>query len=474
MEQLPRRRESRSAVDPHRPRYHFLPPANWLNDPNGLIEWKGQYHLFYQYNPHGAFHGTIHWGHAVSADLVHWADLPIALTPTPGGPDQDGCYSGCAVNHAGVPTLIYTGIRPEVQCLATSADDLLTRQKHPANPVIAAPPDGYDVLGFRDPSVWAEADRWYAVIGSGLKGVGGTAFLYTSSDLVHWTYLNPLCIGNPQDTGTMWECPNFFPLGDKHVLIISPIPLRKALSLVGTYRDQRFLPEAQGVLDDGGHFYAPQTMQDSHGRRLIWGWLGEGRPPEACRVAGWNGVMSLPRVLGLGPDGTVTVAPVPELEVLRGWHVRTSAQALTPRGRNLLADVAGDCLELALEIEPENATTLEIAVRRSPDGEEQTRIVYDGRSQRLVIDRRQASRDRTTTLDVRGCPLSLAPGELLTLRIFLDRSVLEVFANDRVSLSSRIYPTRPDSLGLALNVHGGHARLRNLDAWQIETIWPAG
>ena len=109
-------------ADLHRPAYHFVPPSNWMNDPNGLIHWRGQYHLFYQYNPNGAFHGTIHWGHAVSDDLVHWRDLPIALEPTPDGPDKDGVYSGCAVDRDGVPTLMYTGVRPQVQCIAEPVD----------------------------------------------------------------------------------------------------------------------------------------------------------------------------------------------------------------------------------------------------------------------------------------------------------------------------------------------------------------
>ncbi|GAC1461444.1 MAG: hypothetical protein PVSMB2_23680 [Ktedonobacteraceae bacterium] len=102
------------ADDPHRPHSHFLPPANWMNDPNGLIHWKGRYHLFYQHNPHGAFHEKIHWGHALSSDLVHWTDLPIALTPTPGRADADGCWSGCAIDNHGTPTLLYTGILPRL------------------------------------------------------------------------------------------------------------------------------------------------------------------------------------------------------------------------------------------------------------------------------------------------------------------------------------------------------------------------
>src|SRR5947209_10067528 len=110
----------------HRPAFHFLPERNWMNDPNGLIEWQGQTHLFYQYNPHGAFPDTIHWGHAVSADRVHWQHLPIALAPTPGGPDAGGCWTGSAVDNAGLPTLIYTGVHPQVVCLAASTDGLLT------------------------------------------------------------------------------------------------------------------------------------------------------------------------------------------------------------------------------------------------------------------------------------------------------------------------------------------------------------
>src|SRR6476659_2902008 len=118
---------ARLVRDPHRPGYHFLPPANWMNDPNGLIHWKGQYHMFYQYNPEGPFHNKIHWGHAVSTDLVHWAHLPVALAPTLDSPDEDGCWSGCAVDNAGVPTLVYTGVRGEDQlpCVATGDDDLV-------------------------------------------------------------------------------------------------------------------------------------------------------------------------------------------------------------------------------------------------------------------------------------------------------------------------------------------------------------
>ncbi|MDQ3856015.1 MAG: glycoside hydrolase family 32 protein, partial [Chloroflexota bacterium] len=159
------------AADPHRPQYHFLPPSAWLNDPNGLIQWKGRYHLFYQYNPKEPAWGVPHWGHAVSDDLVHWTDLPTALSPTPGGPDQDGCFSGCAVVHDGVPTIVYTGVRGDAQlpCIAESHDDLVTWEKYVGNPVIAAPPEGLDAVMYRDHSVWQEDGMWYQLVGSGLR-----------------------------------------------------------------------------------------------------------------------------------------------------------------------------------------------------------------------------------------------------------------------------------------------------------------
>ena len=165
--------------DHHRPQYHFLAPANWMNDPNGVIHYKGQYHLFYQHNPDAPVWGNIHWGHAVSDDLVHWHDLPIALAPTPDGADTNGCWSGCALIDKGVPTIIYTGIDADNQqlpCLATSDDRLITWTKYAGNPIIPTTPDDLKVLGFRDHSVWKEEDGWYQIIGSGSKDVGGMVF----------------------------------------------------------------------------------------------------------------------------------------------------------------------------------------------------------------------------------------------------------------------------------------------------------
>lgn len=175
----------RPAADPQRPQYHLMPPSGWLNDPNGLIQWGDEYHVFYQHNPAGAFHDRIHWGHAVSTDLAHWRHLPIALAPEPGTIDEDGCWSGCAVNNDGIPTIMYSGASSIGQrpCIATSSDGLLTWQKYAGNPVIAAPPPDLDLIEYRDHSIWREDGMWYQLIGVGIHDQGGAALLYRSPDL---------------------------------------------------------------------------------------------------------------------------------------------------------------------------------------------------------------------------------------------------------------------------------------------------
>lgn len=471
------------AGDPHRPTFHFLPPANWMNDPNGFIQWGSTYHLFYQYNPSAPLHENIHWGHAKSEDLVHWQHLPVALAPTPGGPDARGCWSGVTVDDQGTPTIIYSGAVGNRQraCLATSSDGLLTWRKDPRNPVIPEPLAGLDITEYRDRSVWREGDAWYHVIGAGIRDVGGAALLYRSSDLHHWDYLHPLCSRDELDPdsvmdGPMWECPDFFGLGNRHVLITSVWDAKRsyAAAAVGEYHAHRFIARVTRKLDHGDtDFYAPQSTRDRTGRRIVLGWVQEGRSIAAQMKAGWSGLMSLPRELQLARDGWLNIRPVAELESLRAGWMRVGPMNIPAASRLVIEKVCGDALELQLVLRPASGGRCGVAVRRSPDGEEQTVILYDADAGQLVIDRAQASLDPDVRATTHSAPLALAQGEPLRLRVFIDHSVLEVFANDTLSITTRIYPTRDDSQGVALLAEQQSARLLQLDAWPMASIWTA-
>ncbi len=275
--------------DFHRPTYHFLPPKNWINDPNGLIQWKGIYHLFYQHNPFEAKWGPMYWGHAISRDLVHWEHRPIAMAPTPDSPDEDGCWSGCAVIHNGRPTMVYSGNRQGQQrsCLAIASDDLESLEKYPGNPFIPDLPSGYDVYQYRDHCVWHDGRLWNQLIGAGIQEKGGMVLLYQSSDLVHWDLVGPILIGdmNKEDplwSGIMWECPDLIPLGPKHMLVISAFSPGETLYtgyFLGTFDGVKFTPESYQKMDWGDReFYAPQSFLNEAGERIQFGWLQEARP----------------------------------------------------------------------------------------------------------------------------------------------------------------------------------------------------
>ena len=474
---LPRRQ---LASDPYRPLYHFSAPGNYLGDPNGTIFWKGKYHLFYQYNPDGAFDNSkrMHWGHAVSEDLVHWSDLPIALTPTPGGPDRSGCWSGGAVNNGGVPTLIYYG-HPDGNCIATSDDTLITWEKHPANPVIPYPPEGDSWRPF-DPCAWQEGDTWYSLSGGKLAGIGDTAFLCKSKDLVHWEYLHPFYVSE-LDKLPESDCavPDFFPLGDRYMLLFASHE-RGVQYYLGTHANNRFVPEHHGRMNFGdfgvesGHLCAGFTLLDGTNRRIFFGWIPEGQHEAAQRASGWAGVMSLPRILSLSDTGTLEIEPVPELEILRRNHRQITDLPIRPQASIPLEEANGYCIEILATFEPGDAEALGVKVFCSSDGEEQTLIFCSLRDKCLVLDADRSSvNPDVVNRGVQRAPLELAADEPLTLHIFVDRSVVEVFANNRQCLTKRIYPARRDSRGVQLFAKGGSAKLRSIDVWDMAEIWPS-
>jgi beta-fructofuranosidase len=449
------RARARAAKDPTRPAYHFQAPALWMNDPNGPIYYQGAYHLFYQHNPYGEDWGHMHWGHARSKDLVHWEHLPIALAPS-SDRGEEHCFSGCCVVNDGVPTILYTSIGPRtpaadgaVQWLATSRDGLLTWDKHPANPILtSALHDNLVIKDWRDPFVWKEGGTWFMVLGGHRDGGHGCVAIYRSTNLIDWKFLNILYEGKDKN----WECPNFFKLGDRWVLIYSPHgPVKYATGTLT--KDYRFQPSVHGTIDQSATYYAPSSLADARGRRLLWGWV-------RVKGDGWNGMLSLPRVLTLRPDGRLGMAPAPELKALRGKHHRWEDFTLKPTSANPLKDIRGDCLEILAEFEPGDARSFGLGLRRSPDGKDETPIRFDRGRKEL-----QAG-------SARG-PFEFLKGEkTLKLHIFLDRSVLEVYANGHECFTSPVAAKGKDRLGLALFAKGGNVKVKSLDIWQMKSSQP--
>ena len=463
--------------DPLRPQYHLLPAHNWMNDPNGPIYFRGRYHMFHQYNPQAAIWGNMNWAHATSADMLHWHHEPIALSPTPGGPDQDGVFSGSAVLDHGVPTVIYTGVAPptsnadatlrdgmhtwrETQCLAVAQDDDLRTWKKLPNPVISAPPAGLDVTGFRDPMLWREGERWMLALGSGIRGKGGAILLYSSTDLRQWTYLHPLIEGtfsgknavNPVDTGDMWECPDFFPLGKKHVLLIST--MGKVRWKVGTYTNQRFTAEKEGIVD-WGSYYAAKTMLDRDGNRILWGWIPESRPDADLISAGWAGAMSLPRTLSLNDDGELQTRVVEAAHTLRTSHTRISSDQ-SPGTRDRIAKelrIRDLCAEIDCELRPKSDS---FTLRLESDAGDLVIISSSNKNGRCELQVNNLT-----------APLLGALGSPVHLHMYLDGSVLELFANDTTTVTARIYQKATGPLRLKIE---GNVELSSLDVWQMSPI----
>ena len=443
--------------------YHLLPPAGWMNDPNGLIRWRDRYHVFYQHNPHGAYWDTMHWGHAVSDDLVTWQHLPIALAPVPGSADATGVFSGCAVVDNGVVTLVYTGVRGTEQrpCLALAADDdLVSWHRDPANPVIAAPPAGIPSDQFRDHCLWRQDGYWYHAIGAtiGELHAHGAIPLYRSTDLRSWEYRGLLYEGHDgDDAGQIWECPDFFASNNQHALILSPIPLRRSIYFTGTYANERFVPTQRGEVDAGGCFYAPQSFHDG-ARRLMFGWLWEERGAQAQHAAGWAGVLSLPRVVSIGADGTLRQLPAAELAALRGAHTHVALNL--GAGELQILPVASDTCEIQLRVA--GAQSVALHVRRTPDATETTVIGVDVAAGELYVDRSASSLDADVVRDRRATPFTPAAAGY-TVRVFVDRSVIESFADDRAVMASRVYPTRHDATAIAIVAPAGAAVI--VDMW---------
>jgi len=454
-------------ADPQRPLYHAMPPRAWTNEPHGLIHWGGQYHLFYQKNPNGPYWGHIHWGHMTSPDLRRWTEMPVALAPEP-GPDSDGCWSGSAIDFEGKLALIYTagdGHRSTI-CLATSMDGVHFT-KHAGNPVIGQVPQGGEFPEFRDPHVWREGDTYYLIIGSAVKNVGGTALLYRSKDLVNWEYRKPLLVGDRETSGIFWEMPIFIRAGDYRALIVCEVPGR-ASYWVGTWKDETFTPihGEPRRLELFNHLLSPTPMFQN-GQTVAMGIIPDERRPKECWRAGWAHLYSLPRVYTADATGRLFQRPFDAVDA--------GSQALPPvvnlpieEGKiAALSGICGTTLKLQVCLKRGNSESVSLLLRRSPDGRERTEIRYHWEIGKLVLDRSASSLNTEVRRDTQETTYFPPKPDLLTLTVYLDRSVLEVFCDERAAFATRIYPTLHESDGIALSCRGSGARVESATAARI-------
>ena len=476
--------------DPHRPQYHYVNPEANLNDPNGLCFWQGRWHLFYQaYPPEDT---RQHWGHAVSDDLIQWRDLPYCIYPSP----EDKCFSGAALVEEDRVIAIYHGTEVG-NMVATSSDPLLLNW-HKVTGAAVIPmrqPDGspqpYRVF---DPCIWKQGGRYYSLsAGTRPAGPGGKPiranFLLRSDDLATWEYLHPFVEDDLYTlVGDDGACPYFWPIGSgdgqRHILLFFS-HMSGGQYLLGDYDTAR----DKFVVTYGAKFnfgpsipagiHAPSATPDGEGGVIVIFNMNPAKP-----TRGWNQIMTLPRRLTVDGD-QISQQPVAALESLRSAHRRVGRTVLPANQELVLDGIGGNAMELIAEIDPGGAPMVELNVLRSPGREEFTRIgFYPERGFRDRIHGTRAvdslvtldNAYSSTAADVRSrapetAPVRLAPQEKLKLRIFVDRSVVEVFVNGRQCLAERVYPERADSLGVSLRAQGAAAVLESLDAWQMDSIY---
>lgn len=493
------------ASDPHRPLYHFVSPESTLNDPNGLCFWQERWHLFYQGYPPEDF-GRVHWGHAVSDNLIHWRDLPYAIHPE----REESCYSGTALVEDDRVIAIYHGTKLGNMVALSSDPLLLNWEKVGEGAVIPLAESADEPLPYTvfDPCIWRKGEAYYALSGGWLPDGPANKqiranFLFRSKDLENWEYLHPF-IENDRYTVVNDDgaCPYFWPIGDRKHIFLMYSHMTGGQYLLGDYDRAR----DKFVVTDGGLFnfgpstpsglHAPSAAPDGAGGVIVIFNMNQGIP-----TRGWNQIMTLPRRLMLDADDRLLIEPAGDIESLRSDCQEIGAMPLPANEEIVLDAVAGNAMELSLEIDPADAPLVELNVLRSPDREEYTRIAFfkhrgyryrQRLSKTLAMNASSAAMaalpqryESLISIDTsysstlpealsrapETAPVFLADDEPLRLRVFVDRSVVEVFVNGKQCLAVRVYPAREDSLGVSLRAQGSAARLISLAAWQLRSVW---
>lgn len=451
-----------------RPVYHMSSPVGWMNDPNGFSIFKKEYHLFFQYHPFSNVWGPMHWGHCKSTDFIRWEYLPAAMAPDENY-DAGGCYSGSAVEKDGEHILVYTGVIDryledgtkdyrQVQCMAKG--DGLNYHKYKGNPVITGEslPAGSSTEDFRDPKVWKEEDGYYMVVGSRAADGCGQILLYRSNDLERWDYVTILDQSRGE-YGRMWECPDFFPVEDKQILMVSPQDMRakgyefhngnNSIFVYGHYdrKTHRFWREKVTSVDHGLDFYASQTLLTEDGRRILIGWMQSWDAHIMKDTFEWSGMMTVPRELTMR-DGKLCQNPVRELLQYRRNKVEYLDEKI--EGTETLEGIRGRVLDLQVEITGFDFE--HFAIHFAHSREYDMLLQYNHQRKCLTIDRTCSGlvRDVICRRKMETEPRA----GVLKLRLLLDKYSVEVFVNDGEKVMSSVFCTPMEADGILFETDG--------------------
>ncbi|MBQ0000851.1 MAG: glycoside hydrolase family 32 protein [Clostridiales bacterium] len=431
--------------------FHLGARIGWMNDPNGFCYHDGKYHMFYQYHPYDSHWGPMHWGHAVSEDLLHWDYLPAALAPDEFY-DKDGCFSGSAITLPdGRHLLMYTGVVKEfqshggfaevqTQCLAIG--DGIDYEKYEGNPVLDEHdvPEGSSRFDFRDPKIFkGDNGIYYAVVGNRPADGSGQILLFSSEDAFHWKF-KKILVENKNRYGKMWECPDFFKLDGKWVLLTSPQDMlpenfeyhngNGTLCLIGDMDEVTFDFQEQfnQSIDYGIDFYAPQTVVTPDGRRVMIGWMQNWDTcgPQLVNQP-WFGQMSLPRELHV-KNGRLYQMPIREIESLYGDKI--SYHDVKLNGEMVLDGIHGRKVDMEITLRPEAGADLYEGFKLcfAQNDQYRTTLSFHPKDSILKIDRK-FSGSRRAFIHQRRSKVNGEDGNL-KLRVILDNYSVEVFVND--------------------------------------------
>lgn len=478
----------------YRPQYHFTPVKNWMNDPNGMVYYQGEYHLFYQHHPESNVWGPMHWGHAVSKDMLHWQHLPIALEP-----DQNGAiFSGSAVVDKNDSSGFFDGgeglvaifthadnypdsDRPrQRQSIAYSKDKGRSWQMYEGNPVLV----DENYTDFRDPKVYwfEEFQKWIMVLVA-----GDHARFYSSKNLKDWDYLSSFTGGT---TAGVWECPDLFKIaveGSDEFKWILEIDINPggpqggsgAQYFVGEFDGTNFINDNSHDkvlwLDYGKDYYAGvswDNIPEEDGRRLWLAWMSNWQYANKVPTSTWRSAMTIPRSLKLKKDSkgyTLLQTPVEELKQIRKAAVSWK-DIIIDEGKNILKEIKGKCLEIKAEFEIMDAREFGFKVRKGEN--EETRVAYNVLKEEVFIDRRDSG-EVDFQQDFAGVHQALIKPEenCLQMHIFVDWSSLELFVNDgEISITDLIFPD-PESEGLELYTKEGKVKIKSLEVYKLKSVW---